>query len=304
MDFTQLEYVITIAQEGNLVGASEKLYISQPALSQFVQKLERSLGVQLFQRGNKGWKLTPAGEIYVNAAKDILSIRERAYKEMDQVSKGLNGKFSVGVGSGRGVELFSYVYPDFKEQFPGVSIDVIEGKSMQLKKQVLAGELDILLGSGENDNPLFSIRPLCSEIFVLAVPTDHPLAEKLLTFKHCPVPLSLCAEYPMVLVDRSVGQRALIDQLFKQCGIKPQILFESGSSSTIFSMVHKGLGISVIPIYYAKASDRVLYFRTIPEQSREHYALYLKGRGLSRAEQLFIDLAQEYYCRTCSVDLL
>lgn len=304
MDFSQLEYIITISQEGSLVGAAEKLYISQPALSQFVQKLERSLGIQLFQRGNRGWKLTPAGEIYINAAKEILAIRDRAYGDMERIANGLNGHFSIGLGSGRGVEMFAHVYPEFKTHFPGVSIDVVEGKSASLKKQTLAGEIDIFFGSGDVDNPHFAVQPLCSEIFVLAVPHSHPLAEKLLPLQKYGVPLSVCAEYPLVLVDRSVGQRALIDALFKQNGIKPQISFESGSSSTIFNMVHKGLGISIIPMYYAKTTDEVVYFRTIPEQSRNHYALYLKDRVLSRAEVMFIDMVRTYYRQTCDVSLL
>ena len=78
MDLNQLEYIVTISEEKNISRAAEKLFVTQSALSQALKKLESDLGTELFERINHSVKLTAAGEVYVQAAKEILEIKERA----------------------------------------------------------------------------------------------------------------------------------------------------------------------------------------------------------------------------------
>ena len=75
MDLKQIEYILKIAEEQNITHAAEKLFITQSALNQQLLKLEKELGTPLFYRSRTDWHPTPAGEIYLNAAKDILLIQ-------------------------------------------------------------------------------------------------------------------------------------------------------------------------------------------------------------------------------------
>ena len=76
MDLKQIEYILKIAEEQNITHAAEKLFITQSALNQQLLKLEKELGTPLFYRSRTDWHPTPAGEIYLNAAKDILLIKK------------------------------------------------------------------------------------------------------------------------------------------------------------------------------------------------------------------------------------
>lgn len=82
MDLKQIEYILKIAEEQNITHAAEKLFITQSALNQQLLKLEKELGTPLFYRSRTDWHPTPAGEIYLNAAKDILLIKKNAYNQI------------------------------------------------------------------------------------------------------------------------------------------------------------------------------------------------------------------------------
>lgn len=81
MDLKQIEYILKIAEEQNITHAAEKLFITQSALNQQLLKLEKS-SASLFYRSRTDWHPTPAGEIYLNAAKDILLIKKNAYNQI------------------------------------------------------------------------------------------------------------------------------------------------------------------------------------------------------------------------------
>lgn len=76
MDTRQMEYIIQISEERSITKAAEKLFITQSALNQQLQKLEKELGISLFIRTRSDWQLTPAGEIYVNTARQILNLKK------------------------------------------------------------------------------------------------------------------------------------------------------------------------------------------------------------------------------------
>ena len=86
MDLKQIEYILKIAEEQNITHAAEKLFITQSALNQQLLKLEKELGTPLFYRSRTDWHPTPAGEIYLNAAKDILLIKKNAYNQIHDLS--------------------------------------------------------------------------------------------------------------------------------------------------------------------------------------------------------------------------
>lgn len=101
-----LEYIVEIAEEKSLLRAAQKLYVSSSALSQFVSKLEAELNAPLFIRTKNGWFPTPAGDIYIEMAKQILDIRRRAHTEISLVSSSFHSVINVGVSSGKMTEMF------------------------------------------------------------------------------------------------------------------------------------------------------------------------------------------------------
>lgn len=95
MDLKQIEYIIAISEEHSITRAGEKLFITQSALNQQLQKLEKELGTPLFIRTRSDWQLTPAGQIYVDSAKEILNIRKDAYSRIHDLAGRIGSSQSV-----------------------------------------------------------------------------------------------------------------------------------------------------------------------------------------------------------------
>ena len=127
VDFKQLTYIITIAEEHNLTKAAERLFVSQSTLSLYLNKLERELGVALFTRNKNRLTITPEGEEYVKTARKILELRNDLYKKL-KISQN-QFSISIGISCQTLFEQFGQIYADFHEIFPNISVRVTEGWS-------------------------------------------------------------------------------------------------------------------------------------------------------------------------------
>ena len=118
MDLRQLENIIRINEERSITKAAEKLFITQSALNQQLQKLEAELGTPLFVRTRSDWRPTPAGEVYLDAARQILNIKRDAYHRIHDMADLARHHFTIGLIPERGVDMFTAIYPEFHRRFP------------------------------------------------------------------------------------------------------------------------------------------------------------------------------------------
>ena len=112
MDLKQIEYILKIAEEKNITHAAEKLFITQSALNQQLLKLEKELGCPLFYRSRTDWRPTPAGEIYLDTARQILILKKNAYDQIHDLTEYQKNTIRIGFTPGRGIDMFSQVSPD------------------------------------------------------------------------------------------------------------------------------------------------------------------------------------------------
>lgn len=177
MDTRQMEYIIQISEERSITKAAEKLFITQSALNQQLQKLEKELGLPLFVRTRSDWHLTPAGEIYINTARQILNLKKDAYSQIQDLKESGNRRISLGLIPERGVNMFTAIYPEFHRKFPDIRIEPVECNVRTMQNLITRNELDLglitLVESQKDDNTYLSMAE--EEIF-LAVPASHPLA--------------------------------------------------------------------------------------------------------------------------------
>lgn len=110
MDTKQIEYILKIAEENNITKAAEKLFITQSALNQQLLKLEKELGTPLFHRSRTNWRLTEAGEIYIEGAKAALQIKNTTYNRIYDVVSARKGHLTIGLTPGRGLRMFTSIY--------------------------------------------------------------------------------------------------------------------------------------------------------------------------------------------------
>lgn len=112
MDLKQIEYILKIAEEKNITHAAEKLFITQSALNQQLLKLEKELGCPLFYRSRTDWRPTPAGEIYLDAARQILILKKNAYDQIHDLTEYQKNTIRIGFTPGRRDR---YVFPGLSE---------------------------------------------------------------------------------------------------------------------------------------------------------------------------------------------
>src|SRR6266478_6372994 len=175
MEMHQLRYVVAVARARNFSRAAEQCHVSQPSLSQQIQKLEDELGERLFDRLKREAKLTSHGEAFLHRAVRILEEVDAAKREATDAKSLLRGVLAIGVLPTIAPYLLPDVLAAFTGQFPGVEIEVHEDTTARLLKLALACEIDFALASRPIHEERLEIRKLFSEELLLALPPGHPL---------------------------------------------------------------------------------------------------------------------------------
>lgn len=291
MELRQLQYVLQIAAERNFSRAAEKLHIAQPSLSQQLSKLEKELGVLLFQRNTSAVELTHAGARFVEQAEGILRSVELLRQEMADISQLRTGKVVVGSMPITGAHLLPRVLPVFKEQYPSIEISLLEDSSMNLEKLTAGGQTDLSLLSLPLEGNALDYVILGEEPIDLAVPPDHRLAER--AESGIRTRLEELKNDPFIVLKKGQGFRKMTVELCGRAGFEPNTVFESSNMETVQSLVSTGMGVTLVPRFIARAprSEFVPVYLPLadPAPSRTLVIAYRKGRQLSKAAEAFIE---------------
>ncbi|MFI3225912.1 MAG: LysR family transcriptional regulator [Clostridia bacterium] len=298
MDIKQINYILAIAEEGGVTKAAKKLYITQSALDQQLIKLEKDLGVQLFVRSRNSFVPTTAGKVYVEYAKRIVSIKNEAYLKIQDIAEQKKSTLTMALAPERGMDMFLAIYPRFYHSYPQVTITP---RDISVKKQIemlQKDELDLAFLSVKDDNiPSIVSEHLSKEEFFLITPKNHPLAEKVAPYgqPHTILQAEDLKDLSYCLMYRESTQREVIDPIFKEYDIEPNIILETTSNRANISIVEKGLACSIVPKFYVKQNHNVACFRLSTRPTWNISVCYRNNRYQSKAAQYFIELAKEYF---------
>ncbi len=299
MDFKQLEYIIKIAEENNITRAAEKLFITQSALNQQLLRLEKELGTPLFYRSRTNWRPTEAGEVYLENAREIMQIKHRTYSIISDIAATKKGNLSVGFTPGRGIDMFTSVYPDFHRQYPDIAVEPHEMSVHLQQQQIAKGELDIgFMTLRESDRTGDVYQVICQEEIVAVIPDGHPLSATAAPAGEplAQLDLSLLKYEPFVIMYRESTSRRLTDSIFRECGFSPSVLFETSSTATIATLVRSRICCGLIPYYYVQKNPEGIAAFSLPGHPCWDIAVsYKRGSYLSTAAKEFIRLASEYW---------
>ncbi len=300
MNLKEIEYIVTIADEGNLTRAAEKLFITPSALTQQLVHLEKDIGMPLFIRSRNGWTPTDAGEIYLKTARKMLNMKRETYKQLQDIAQIQKGILAVGFPPDRGASMFTAVYPAFHKEYPNIRVNVYETSVRRQQQMIAQGELDIgfltLCDYQMTDDKHILIS---TEELLLAVPSIHPLCantDPAPSGEYPEIQLELFRHEPFARMYKESTVRSLSDSIFQQAGFSPTVLFETSSFRTILKMIHANLCCGLVPSVYAKtAPSNVTFFSLPTHPTRNLAASYKKGSYLSLPARYFIHLASEYW---------
>ncbi len=160
MTTEQLQYIITIAEKKNLTKAAASLFISQSALTQFVNKLEKQLGVRLFIREKNNWSPTDEGLILLEAAGKMTDIYNDACQRISRSAAMHKDRIELGISIDRAISILNPVRREFSQRFPTTTVNVHEGHMFHMKRMLLEKEIEL----GFMNEPLPPERPEIPEL--------------------------------------------------------------------------------------------------------------------------------------------
>ncbi|PRX97712.1 LysR family transcriptional regulator [Allonocardiopsis opalescens] len=174
--FDQLRGFVAVAEELHFGRAAERLAITQPPLSRQIQKLERSIGVQLFERDRRRVELTAAGAAFLVEARRLLALADGAPDLARRISAGSSGTLKIGFTAASSYGTLGRLLNGLEEVLPEIDIELFEMVTREQVAALLRGEVDVGLARPPFDDTAFGSRVLLRERLLVAVPDGHPLA--------------------------------------------------------------------------------------------------------------------------------
>lgn len=243
MDLRHLRYFLAVAEELHFGRAAARLHIAQPPLSQQIQRLERELGLTLFDRDRRQVRLTRAGELLQVEARRTVAQADRLIDVARDVRSGGSGRVRIGfVGSSLYGQLPSLLQA-LRHQAPRVTVSVLELESGPQLAGLAEDTLDLGVLRPPAVTPSLAVHVIAEEELVVALPKDHPLPVG------CPVALADLAAEPFVLFTREHGEGfwQVVVQACGLAGFSPRVVFNAEHVHTMVGLVASGMGVSLVP---------------------------------------------------------
>jgi LysR family transcriptional regulator, low CO2-responsive transcriptional regulator len=241
-----LETFSMAAELSNFTGAAKALGLTQAAVSQRLQVLEKTLDKSLFERRGGRVLLTEAGRKLYAYVQRILDLHREARKEITGHEPPATGELLIAASSIPGEHLLPALLSVFGRKYPHVRVRATVSDSMAVMGQVERGEVGIGLVGRKADNPHLEFRYLTSDRMVLVAPPAHPLGRR----KR--VTVDQLAAHPLVLREAGSGLRHCFEKSLERAGrslADLHVVLELGSNESIKEAVRRGIGVAVLSTY-------------------------------------------------------
>ncbi|KAF0206087.1 MAG: LysR family transcriptional regulator hydrogen peroxide-inducible protein [Gallionellaceae bacterium] len=258
MTLNELRFIVAVAQERNFRRAAEKSFISQPALSLAIQKLEEDLGLKIFERGKSDVTVTPIGTAIVEQAQRVLEGAERIREIATQGKNQLAAPLRIGVIHSVGPYLLPDLIPALKRVAPGMPLEIEENITANLDALLRNGKLDVIVIALPFGDGSILTQPLYDEPFEVLVNNEHRWAER----RSIKAP-ELAQENVLLLN----SGHCFSNQVAEACpdlSRKGADIQQGTSLETIRNIVASGHGITVLPASANSPRYRSRLLKVIP----------------------------------------
>lgn len=243
MDTRQVEYAIAVADELSFTRAAQRVFAGQSTVSAGIRSLEGELGAVLFERDQRGVRITPAGEAVLPALRDMLEAQARARTAADPRGE-LRGELRIGVFSSVSYLALPRIIGAFHRAHPLVDLRLrsATGGSGELAEAVRRGRLDLsLFGLPASAAPGLAVHRLATSPYAVILPADHELARR------GQLRLRDLADEHFVDAPQGFGNRDVLDAALSARGIVRDVRAEVTETSAIPVFVATGIGIALLP---------------------------------------------------------
>jgi DNA-binding transcriptional LysR family regulator len=279
MELRQLEYFAAVARHRHFTRAAEALYVTQPALSQQIRRLEAELGLALFRRTSKGVELTPAGADLLVHAEKVLGEVAAARAEMDRhtgVSRGVARIAATAADAPRLPEALAA----FHHEHPGIQIALRQGSANEVVDLVQRGAVDVAVLALAGEPPAgVTAQPLADEPLRVAVPVDDDLAG-------ATIDLEALRGRAFILAEPGTALRETVLDATQHAGFSPLPLFEVGDPATVRYLIRANLGIGLVPASWLERPGPIVGAADLRDPPCHRISLLTPSAGASPAGRL------------------
>ena len=241
LDVSELEPFLVLASELHFRKAAERLFISQPALSKSIRKLEQKVGGPLFLRTRRKVVLTESGRVLVPLAEKLLRESKSAFELAQQSTEGRAGSLHIGFGVATVSEILPRTILRFRQTYPNVELQMRDMSTPAQLRGLLDGRIDVGIVRMPVDDPRLQAVSLFRERLVAAVPSALSFDQR--------KGLASLRDRPFIMYPRSVSEtyHGHFLAVCRSVGFTPRIVQEASELFTILNFVRAGLGVSLVP---------------------------------------------------------
>lgn len=299
-----MAFFIALAEELNYSRAAVRLGVSQPTLTQTVQKLEKTLEAELFEKSGNRMALTAEGRIFLDACYRITSAYKDAVDDIDNLRRGIEGRINLGIAPSRSPYTLPGLLDSFQEEYPNVRIDVEELLTAETEEGLIGGRLDLGLSIVNGiKKPELEYIPAIRERVLIAA------SRKLL--ERCGVDeaavsghrivkcgLSLFSKVPFIMLgdEQFISSRFLA--LCAEEHVSPEIVARCKTVETGLALANSSRGAALVTSactdYYSRIFPELRFFSVSEDKlDRSVYVMYRKEKALTGAEKRLIEIIKE-----------
>lgn len=300
MDLTEITYFLAIAENKSLLRASEKLHVSQSALSQFLTKLEKRIGTPLFlrEKDNKRLKLTEAGEFYYEGAKEISVIQKRTMEQIKKLNVQDQLTIRLGTTGVRSLRFSTKLLALLQEENANAHMILENNHSSIIGPQLLNHTIDFALIALDyfKDNEVEKIT-LHSEEIGLCIPSGHPFLQTLRSHgirPDIPMDISLLEHESLVLPSKSSTLERICNAYFEREHFHPAETLRPFENSSLINYARNMSSIGITSSRYVQ-NEKDIVFQHLSRPA--YYDLGIAYRcdfHMSEIQKRFLELAKEY----------
>ena len=244
MDLKDILYVYTIVENGSISSAASKLFITQPALSQALQRIEKELGEPLFERTSTKLVPTPLTHFVIQKGTPLLKSFDNFQSALRDYQNKQEKKITFGISQFYGRHYLTTILMIIEKIYPAYKVEVTEGESHFLEEELLKGHLDLAFYPIPTLHKSLETFPVHEEEIMLAIPNSDTEA---LSALGSPNVLSILSNKSFILMQQGFKLREITDEFFKDANVTPHVALESQNLDTCLSLVSHDYGLSFLP---------------------------------------------------------
>jgi DNA-binding transcriptional LysR family regulator len=287
MEFRHFEAFVAVADTGSFTLASERINLSQSAVSQLIKRLEDEVGEALFVRNTRQLEITERGRNLLPTAHELLSLRRGVLETTPDDPHLVRGQLRVGTSSSATAFLWSRMYRAFAKSFPQIDLDIrTTSHTDRTREDLLSGRLDIgFLPFPHYEPRLESVELGCHRALLVASP-EHRLS------RMAKVEVVEIIHEPFILYEKGINFRRLSDYFFRVNKITPAVAARSNDTYLIRTLAEIGFGLAFLPDWSIErelTDARLVEINLDTGNLNERLGLAFLKNGISRPARIFKD---------------